>query len=79
MRLRNAVETLEVLSEAGVDIIFHGHRHHGYVVKLPGRPMVISSPSSTLGCESYGRPYFWRLDFGRRQPFPELEEIVASR
>ncbi len=75
MRLRNAVETMEVLSEAGVDIVFHGHRHHGYVVKLPGRPMVISAPSSTLGCEHHGKPYFWRLDFARRQPFPDLEEV----
>lgn len=75
MRLRNGVETLDALGEAGFDFIFHGHRHCGYVVKLPGKPMVVSSPSSTLGCETYGKPYLWQLDFSRQQPFPELVEV----
>ena len=76
MRLRNGVETLETLSEAGFDFVLHGHRHCGYVVKLPGRPMVVSAPSSTLGCEMYGKPYFWRMDFSMEQPFPELVEVA---
>ncbi len=79
MRLRNAVETMETLSEAGFDFILHGHRHCGYVVKLPGMPMVVASPSSSLGCELYGRPYMWQLDFSRQQPFPELVEVVTRR
>lgn len=75
MRLRNAEETMEVLTSAGFDFIFNGHRHHGYVVKLPGRPLVVSSPSSTMGCKSLGRPYAWCVDMAKPQPFPQMVEL----
>lgn len=78
MRLRNAVDTMEVLTEARMDIIFNGHRHHGYVVKLPGRPMVISGPSSTMGCKAMGRCYAWRLDLEDEQPFPRMYELSLT-
>ncbi len=78
MRLRNAVDTMEMLTQANLDFVFNGHRHHGYVVKLPGRPMIISSPSSTLGCKSTGTAYTWRLDLADEQPFPVLLPLSLS-
>jgi 3',5'-cyclic AMP phosphodiesterase CpdA len=77
MRLRNAVETMQVCTEAGFDILLNGHRHHGYVVKLPGRPMVVSAPSSTLGCKSTGSAYGWTIDLDAPQPFPLLTPLSS--
>lgn len=71
MRLRNAREVMDACTEAGFDMIFNGHRHHGYLVKLPGRPTVVSSPSSTLGCKSSCRRYLWQVDLSARHPFAE--------
>ena len=75
MRLRNAVETIQAISDAGVDIVFNGHRHHGYLVKLPGRPMVVSAPSSTMGCKSTDRCYAWTVDLSAAQPMPVVEDL----
>jgi 3',5'-cyclic AMP phosphodiesterase CpdA len=75
MRLRNAVETMQALSRAGFDMAFHGHRHHGYVVKLPGRPTVVASPSSTLGCKSADREYAWVMDLSEEAPWPRVHDL----
>jgi 3',5'-cyclic AMP phosphodiesterase CpdA len=72
MRLRNATEVMEICTEARLDLLLHGHRHHGYMVHLPGHPSVISAPSSTLGCKSTGRVYAWLIDLGVRHPFPVI-------
>jgi 3',5'-cyclic-AMP phosphodiesterase len=75
MRLRNAVEVLEICEEAHMDILFNGHRHHGYAVQLPGRPLVISAPSSTLGCKSTGQTYAWLIDLDDPHPRPKLHPL----
>ena len=77
MRLRNATEVVRTCARAGLNVLFNGHRHHGYVVQLPGRPMVISAPSSTLGCKStVNQIYGWRLDLEHKTPFPILERLL---
>ena len=75
MRLRNAVQTVQALTEAGVDVVFNGHRHQGYLVKLPGRPMVVSGPSSTLGCKTYQRCYAWSINLEDDQPLPQMVNL----
>ncbi|MFH1131887.1 MAG: metallophosphoesterase [Pseudomonadota bacterium] len=75
LRLRNAAAVMETCTEAQLDMILNGHRHHGYAVKLPGHPMVISSPSSTLGCKSTAKHYVWMMDLGRDRPFPEVIDL----
>ncbi len=75
MRLRNAGAVMRAAAEAGLDFILHGHRHHGYVVHLPGRPTVVSAPSSTLGCKSLGRAYAWLLDLDASWPCPRMLEL----
>jgi 3',5'-cyclic AMP phosphodiesterase CpdA len=70
MRLRNAVEVMEVCTDARMDLLLNGHRHHGYVVQLPGRPMVISAPSSTAGCKTTRQTYAWLINLADRYPFP---------
>jgi 3',5'-cyclic AMP phosphodiesterase CpdA len=77
MRLRNAVEVMEVCTEARIDLLLHGHRHHGYMVQLPERPTVIAAPSSTLGCRSTGRTYAWLVDLAARRPFPVVHRLNA--
>ena len=75
LKLRNAVQVMEGLTNAKFDVIFNGHRHHGYMVKLPGRPLVLSSPSSTLGCKSSYQHYLWQMDLDARRPCPELIDL----
>lgn len=75
MRLRNAVEVMEVCTAAHLNMIFNGHRHHGYVVQLPERPMVISAPSSTLGCKTTGQTYAWTMNLADRHPFPIIHRL----
>lgn len=79
MRLRNAPEVMESCRRAGLDLLLHGHRHHGYMVQLPGHPMVVSSPSSTLGCKFARSDYVWHVELGDRHPFPELRAFRGYR
>ena len=79
MRMRNAPEVMRCCAESKIDYIFHGHRHHGYMVHLPGHPMVISSPSSTKGCKSTGTRYVWTLDITERNPTPRFHHFVDDR
>jgi 3',5'-cyclic-AMP phosphodiesterase len=79
MRLRNAVEVMEVCTEAHMDILLNGHRHHGYMVQLPGRPMVLSAPSSTLGCKSIRQSYGWLLDLSQPHPMPRVYTLNGLR
>lgn len=78
MRLRNAVEVMRTCTDASLDMIFNGHRHHGYMVQLPGRPTVISAPSSTLGCKSIFKVYGWIMDLDDEHPFPLLHELFED-
>ena len=75
IRLRNAPEVMKVCREAGFDLLLNGHRHHGYVVHLAGHPMVVSSPSSTLGCKSTDMEYVWLIDLGDGRPDVYLHEL----
>ena len=79
MRLRNAVDVMKACMQAGIDILFHGHRHHGYMVQLPGRPTVIAAPSSTLGCKSseIERVYGWRMNLADEYPFPVAHDLLT--
>ncbi|MDY0000204.1 MAG: metallophosphoesterase [Polyangia bacterium] len=79
MRLRNAPDVMERCRQARLDILLNGHRHHGYMVQLPDHPMVISSPSSTLGCKFTRTDYAWHLDLGARHPFPEMRAFKGYR
>jgi len=77
LRLRNAPQVMDACKTAGVDMLFNGHRHHGYTVKLPGHPMVISAPSSTLGCKSTDLEYLWLVNLKQDRPFPHLHPMPA--
>jgi 3',5'-cyclic AMP phosphodiesterase CpdA len=70
LRLRNAVEVMKACTEAKIDILLNGHRHHGYMVQLPDHPMVVSSPSSTWGCKSSNSRYVWMMDLEPKHPHP---------
>ncbi|MFH2007158.1 MAG: metallophosphoesterase [bacterium] len=79
MRLRNAPKVMITCRDAGIDILFNGHRHHGYMVQLPGQPLVISSPSSTLGCKFAKQDYVWLVDLDCAHPFPVLHPFDGLR
>ncbi|MBW2731920.1 MAG: metallophosphoesterase [Deltaproteobacteria bacterium] len=79
LRLRNAKEVMSACTNAQIDLILHGHRHHGYLVKLPGHPMVVSSPSSTWGCQSTELRYVWTMDLSQRVPFPEIHRFTMDQ
>ncbi len=79
MRLRNAPDVMRACTTAGLDVLMHGHRHHGYMVQLPFHPMVVSSPSSTLGCKFARRDYAWVMDLDREHPHPVMHTFEGLR
>jgi 3',5'-cyclic AMP phosphodiesterase CpdA len=79
MRLRNAPDVMEACGEAGVNLLLNGHRHHGYMVQLPELSLVLSSPSSTLGCKFARRDYAWLIDLAAEHPFPVLRRFQGYR
>lgn len=79
MRLRNAREVMSACADAKLDVILNGHRHHGYMVGLPGHPLVISSPSSTLGCKSTDMRYVWTVDLSQHYPYPKVHRFTKER
>lgn len=79
MRMRNAPEVMQACRRAGIDLLFNGHRHHGYLVQLPDHPTVISSPSSTLGCKFAHSDYVWVLNLDDRHPYPVMRPFRGYR
>jgi 3',5'-cyclic AMP phosphodiesterase CpdA len=63
LRLRNADQVYERLRKLEVSMVLNGHRHLGYRFHPTHAPMIVSSPSTTLGCASGApRPYYWRIE-----------------
>lgn len=79
LKLRNGREVMQACADAQIDMIFNGHRHHGYTVQLPGHPLVISSPSSTLGCKSTDMRYVWLVELAQRYPYPHAHRLSEDR
>jgi 3',5'-cyclic AMP phosphodiesterase CpdA len=79
LRLRNAGDVMAACNEAKMDVLLNGHRHHGYMVKLPGHPLVISSPSSTLGCKSTELRYVWLVDLTQSFPHAKVHRFTEDR
>ncbi|HNZ21775.1 MAG TPA: metallophosphoesterase [Polyangiaceae bacterium] len=65
MRLRNAKEVYAQLKELGFRLVMNGHRHVGYRFHPAMAPLFLSSPSSTIGCRSGARPYYWQIEVDR--------------
>jgi len=65
MRLRNARQVFARLRELGFQLVMNGHRHVGYRFHPPMAPMFLSSPSSTIGCRTGERPYYWQVEVDR--------------
>lgn len=51
MLLDNVSELMAALPRPGRCLLFHGHRHVGFVGELDGRMAVVSAPSTTIGDE----------------------------
>lgn len=79
LRLRNARDVMASCANANMDLILNGHRHHGYMVQLPGHPLVISSPSSTKGCKSSQLRYVWMIDLNQNYPHPKVYRFSEDR
>jgi hypothetical protein len=62
MRLRNAPQVFSLLCELRFNVVMNGHRHVGYRFHPANAPMFLSSPSTTIGCRSGQRPFFWRVE-----------------
>lgn len=62
MRLRNAKQVFSRLKELGFRLVMNGHRHVGYRFHPAMAPMFLSSPSSTIGCRTGERLFYWRVD-----------------
>jgi len=77
--LRNASKVMRVCNDVGIDIVFNGHRHHGYMVQLPAHPTIISSPSSTMGCKSSDMRYVWHVDLAGVYPHPQVYRFTDER
>ena len=65
LRLRNAAAVYRRFCKLELAAVLNGHRHHGYRFHAAQAPLVLASPSTTLGCLSgAARPYYWRLELG---------------
>lgn len=62
MRLRNAKLVFARLKDLGFRLVMNGHRHLGYRFHPAMAPLFLSAPSSTIGCRTGERPFFWRID-----------------
>jgi hypothetical protein len=62
MRLRNAKQVFARLKELGFRLVMNGHRHIGYRFHPPMAPLFLSSPSSTIGCRTGERPFYWQVN-----------------
>lgn len=62
MRLRNAKRVYEALKELRFQLVMSGHRHVGYRYHPANSPLFLSAPSSTIGCRSGEKPYYWRIE-----------------
>lgn len=64
MRLRNAKRVFTMLKELRFQLVMNGHRHVGYRYHPANAPLFLSAPSSTIGCRSGEKPYYWRVEVG---------------
>ncbi len=62
MRLRNAKRVFAMLKELRFQLVMNGHRHVGYRYHPANSPLFLSAPSSTIGCRSGEKPYYWRVE-----------------
>lgn len=62
MRLRNSREIFNLLRDLNFQVVMNGHRHVGYRYHPARAPLFLSAPSSTIGCRSGERPYYWRVE-----------------
>jgi len=62
MKLADARRVVELFERSGFAAVLNGHRHHGYHVREGGLPHVVSSPSTTLGCNAAKSRYYWLLN-----------------
>jgi len=61
MRLRNSRSVFRRLREHRVSVVMHGHRHVGYNYQTKEGPVSLSAPSTTYGCRTGARPFYWCL------------------
>ena len=61
MRLRNAKRVYQTLRDSRVQVVMNGHRHLGYRFHPAHSPLILSAPSSTIGCRSGGPSFYWQL------------------
>jgi 3',5'-cyclic-AMP phosphodiesterase len=62
MRLDDAKGVSSVLSEIGVDLVLHGHRHVSEERRPAGAKFkILAAPSLTLGCRSGDGPSYWNI------------------
>ncbi len=62
MKLRNSRRTLKRMARLGIALVMNGHRHVGYKHQAPEGPLMVSAPSSTYGCRTGVKPFYWRLE-----------------
>lgn len=77
MSLRNAREVFRFLIEQRFTAVLNGHRHLGYRYHPAQAPLFVSSPSTTLGCRTGVRPYYWwlSLEDGRIESVRERDIV----
>lgn len=62
MRLRNGRRLFRHLLKYDFSVIMNGHRHVGYHFQHADGPVILSAPSTTYGCRSGAKPFYWSLD-----------------
>jgi 3',5'-cyclic AMP phosphodiesterase CpdA len=86
MRLRNKRTVLQWMIKSGFSLVLNGHRHLGYRYHPPQAPMFVSAPSTTMGCKSGSRPFYWIVEVSDHcrftvdeVPIPALKNLGSIR
>jgi 3',5'-cyclic AMP phosphodiesterase CpdA len=79
MRLRNAKNISKQLKKLRFDLVLCGHQHLGYHSQPEIGPVALSAPSTTFGCRTGAKPFYWLINVAsstvqsvRRIPLPHL-------
>jgi 3',5'-cyclic AMP phosphodiesterase CpdA len=62
MRLRNGQSIFTHLKDFGFSVAMTGHRHVGYHYQPLAGPVSLSAPSTTYGCRTGVKPFYWCLE-----------------
>lgn len=67
MKIRNAKNALKDFERMNFSLVMKGHRHVGYKYHPENGAVFLSAPSTTYGCRTGAKPFYWKIDIQDRE------------